>query len=58
MKNLRLFIETIKTLKSSQGLYCRLWNQVQELSLSDLKRLARQLPNFNDSVDVILYLES
>lgn len=58
MKNLRLFIKTIKTLKSSQGFYCRMWNQIQELNLSDLKRLARELPNFNDSLDVVLYLES
>lgn len=58
--NTKLFIETIDSLASSQGFYSRLSQQIHDAINNDPKiigKLNNELPKFNDSVDVILYLE-
>ena len=58
-KNHRLFASTIVDLMNSQGFYGRLYRAVNELSEDGYETLFRQLAqkNFNDSVDVVLWLE-
>ena len=58
--NQRLFAETIKTLRNSQGFYSRLFvtiNQLGEEGYRDLTRLLDK-QNFHDTVDVVLWLEA
>lgn len=58
-KNHRLFASTIVDLMNSQGFYGRLYRAVNELSEDGYETLYNQLSrqNFNDSVDVVLWLE-
>lgn len=59
-KNTKLFIDTIDSLANSQGFYSRLSNSIHrdiEEDSSILDDLDKNLPKFNDSVEVILYLE-
>lgn len=60
--NFEVFMETVKNLSSSQGFYSRLWNTICEMSEDDLDRAKEQLNNldtkFNDSVDVVMFLET
>lgn len=55
-----VFINTILTLKDSQGFYCRLYNAVIDLDGDGLKNLQEVLDsqNFNNDIDVIFWLES
>lgn len=58
--NYTLFVETVNTLKSSQGFYSRLATELAEMSEEDKEQLKEQLakqPKFNDSVDVVMFLE-
>ena len=59
-KNHRLFASTIIELMNSQGFYGRLYHTVNSLSEDGYETLYEQLEqqNFNDSVDVVLWLES
>lgn len=59
-KNHRLFASTIIELMNSQGFYGRLYRTVNSLSDDGYETLYEQLEqqNFNDSVDVVLWLES
>lgn len=58
-KNLKLFADTIITLMNSQGFYSRLYRSVNELNEDDYDGLTDILgkQNFQDSVDVVLWLE-
>lgn len=58
-RNQKLFAETILTLKNSQGFYSRLYQAVNELDESGYDDLTDMLgkQKFNDSVDVVLWLE-
>lgn len=58
--NYTLFVSTVNTLKSSQGFYSRLAAELAEMSEEDKEQLKEQLanqPKFNDSVDVVMFLE-
>ena len=58
--NYTLFVETVNTLKSSQGFYSRLAADLAAMSEEDKEQLKEQLanqPKFNDSVDVVMFLE-
>ena len=59
-KNTKLFIETIDRLARSQGFYSRLSKQIHDAIDNDanlIGKLNKDLPKFNDSVDVVMYLE-
>ena len=58
-KNHKLFASTIVDLMPSQGFYGRLYRAVNELSNDGYDTLYKQLEqqNFNDTVDVVLWLE-
>lgn len=61
MDNYTMFVNTINTLKSSQGFYSRLANQLNEMSEEDKEHLKEHLnaqPKFNDQLDVVMFLES
>lgn len=58
--NYILFLDTINTLKSSQGFYSRLardLNNMDDQQKEDLKNYLNDQPKFNDSLDVVLFLE-
>ncbi|MDE6401922.1 MAG: hypothetical protein K2L54_04840 [Clostridiales bacterium] len=59
-KNHRLFASTIIELMNSQGFYGRLYRTVNSLSDDGYETLYGQLEqqNFNDSIDVVLWLEN
>ena len=59
-KNHKVFASTIVDLMSSQGFYGRLYHAINGLSEDAFKTLYDQLSqqHFNDSVDVVLWLES
>ena len=59
-KNTRLFINTIDSLASSQEFYSRLSQQIHETIDNDasiIGKLNSDLPEFNDMLDVVMYLE-
>ena len=60
--NFNLFMDTVKTIKGSQGFYSRLYSQIEamdELELQELENYLNSLPRqFNNAVDVILFLEN
>ena len=58
-KSHKLFASTIVDLMNSQGFYGRLYHAVNNLSEDGYETLYKQLAqqNFNDSVDVVLWLE-
>ena len=58
--NTKLFIETIDSLAGSQGFYSRLSQSIHRDIKKDtniLDDLDKNLPKFNDSIDVVMYLE-
>ena len=59
--NFSLFMDTVKSLRCSQGFYSRLASQIDardELELQELEDNLNSLPQqFNDAVDVVLFLE-
>ena len=55
--NYNLFYNTIKSLASSQGFYSRLAQQIDEFDSDTIENIKNDLPIFNDSVDVIFFLE-
>ena len=55
--NYNLFYSTIKLLASSQGFYSRLAQQIDELDYDTIENIEKDLPIFNDSVDVVMFLE-
>ncbi len=58
-KSHKLFASTIVDLMNSQGFYGRLYRAVNEMGEDEYSALYEQLAtqNFNDSVDVVLWLE-
>ncbi len=58
-KSHKLFAATIVDLMNSQGFYGRLYRAVNEMNEDEYSNLCEQLStqNFNDSVDVVLWLE-
>ena len=58
--NTKLFINTIDSLAPSQGFYSRLSQQIHEAISNDasmIDKLNNELPKFNDTLDVVFYLE-
>lgn len=58
--NYTMFVSTVDTLKSSQGFYSRLAAELAEMSEEEKEQLKEQLanqPKFNDSLDVVMFLE-
>lgn len=58
--NYTLFVETVNTFKSSQGFYSRLAARLAEMSEEDKEQLKEKLaeqPKFNDTLDVVMFLE-
>ncbi len=58
-KSHKLFASTIVDLMNSQGFYGKLYRAVNEMNESEYSALYEQLAkqNFNDSIDVVLWLE-
>ena len=59
--NFSLFMDTVKSLRCSQGFYSRIAAQIDamdELELQELEDNLNSLPQqFNDAVNVVLFLE-
>lgn len=58
--NYTMLVSTIDTLKSSQGFYSRLAAELAEMPEEEKEQLKEQLanqPKFNDSLDVVMFLE-
>lgn len=58
--NYTMLVNTVDTLKSSQGFYSRLAAELAEMPEEDKEQLKEQLanqPKFNDSLDVVMFLE-
>lgn len=58
--NYDIFIDTVESLKYSQGFYSRLSQQVHELdedSKSELREQLNALPPWSGTLDCVLYLE-
>ena len=55
--NYELFYNTIKSLSYCQGYYGRLLNTLINMNEDERLELIDNLPNFNDSLDVIMWLE-
>ena len=58
--NTKLFINTIDSLAPIQGFYSRLSQQIHEAISNDtemINKLNENLPKFNDTLDVVFYLE-
>lgn len=59
--NYEIFIDTVNTLKSSQGFYSRIARDLADMTdeqKEQIKQELNDLPQWNDSVDCIMYLES
>ena len=58
--NFSLFLETVNTLKTAKGFYSRLAQDLANMDDEQKEKLKNYLnnqPKFNDSVDVVLFLE-
>ena len=55
--NYELFFNTVKSLSNSQGYYERLLNSLINMNEDERLELINNLPTFNDTVDVIMWLE-
>jgi len=58
--NYQIFLETINSLKCSQGFYSRLARDVAALNDEGKKQLESELnsqPQWNDTLDCVLFLE-
>lgn len=56
-QNYNFFYNTIKSLSYCQGSYGRLLREIDNLDEWNKQDLIEQLPNFKDTVDVILFIE-
>lgn len=59
--NYEIFIDTVNTLKSSQGFYSRIAADLAEMTneqKEQIKQELNKLPQWNDFVDCIMYFES
>lgn len=59
--NYKVFMDTINTLKNSQGYYGRLYNTITNMSVKDRLKFKKHIngldTEFKNSVDVILFIE-
>lgn len=58
--NYEIFIETVNSLKNSQGFYSRIARDLNEMSdeqREQVKTEFNKLPQWNDTLDCVLYLE-
>ena len=58
--NYEIFVKTVNNLKNSQGFYSRLAARLAELTDDEKERVKDELnalPQWNDVVDCVLYLE-
>ena len=61
--NFEIFLDTINSLKYSQGFYSRLAQQVEEFrkyepeKLTEIENSLNELPQWSNNVDCIFYLE-
>lgn len=58
--NYEIFIETVNSLKNSQGFYSRIARQLDEMSDEQREQVETEfnkLPQWNDTLDCVLYLE-
>ena len=58
--NYEIFIETVNGLKNSQGFYSRLARNLEEMDKDtkvSLEQTLNSLPQWNDQLDCVLYLE-
>ena len=58
--NYEIFVKTVNSLKNSQGFYSRLAARLAELTDEEKARVKDELnalPQWNDVVDCVLYLE-
>ena len=59
--NFEILLETVETFKYSQGFYSRMAEALEnmsELSLKGVKDYYNSLPQWNDTLDCVLALES
>lgn len=58
--NYEIFIETVNSLKNSQGFYSRIARDLNKMSdeqREQVKAALNKLPQWNDTLDCVLYLE-
>lgn len=58
--NYEIFIETVNSFKHSQGFYSRIARQLDEMDKDtkvSLEQTLNDLPQWNDILDCVLYLE-
>lgn len=58
--NYEIFTETVNSLKNSQGFYSRIARDLNEMSdkqREQVKVALNKLPQWNDTLDCVLYLE-
>ena len=55
--NYELLFNTVKSLSNSQGYYGRLLNSLINMNEDERVELINSLPTFNDTVDVVMWLE-
>lgn len=58
--NYEIFIDTVNSLKHSQGFYSRIAAQLDEMSNEQKEQIETEfnnLPQWNDVVDCVMYLE-
>ena len=56
--NYNLMLDTVENLRYSQGFYGRLFNEIRNLSETELYDFIISLPKFKTPVDVIFYFET
>lgn len=60
MTNYELLMQTVNTLATSQGYYSRLKSNLDNLSdyeRNEIKVMLNKLPQWKDTMDVIMYIE-
>ena len=55
--NYELLFNTVKSLSNSQGYYGRLLNTLINMDEDERLELINNLPTFNDTLDVVMWLE-
>lgn len=55
--NYELLFNTVKSLSNSQGYYGRLFQQLINMNEDERLELINNLPTFNDTLDVVMWLE-
>lgn len=56
-KNGKMLFGLAEKLRGSQGFYTRLYSKLCTLTPEEWEELEKSLPDFNDDLDVVLYLE-